>query len=48
MMVVTLVVSGIQLIILGVVGEYLWRNFDETRKRPAYVVDGTIGIEDPN
>ena len=48
MMVVTLVVSGIQLIFLGVVGEYLWRNFDETRKRPVYVVDEAIGIEDPN
>ena len=48
MMVVILFVSGIQLIILGVVGEYLWRNFDETRKRPVYVVDEAIGIEDPN
>ena len=33
-MVVVLFVSGIQLIMLGVIGEYLWRNFDETRKRP--------------
>ena len=47
-MVVILFVSGIQLIILGVIGEYLWRNFDETRKRPVYVVDEVIGIKDPN
>jgi dolichol-phosphate mannosyltransferase len=47
MMVVVLFVSGIQLIILGVIGEYLWRNFDETRKRPVYVVDESLGIDDP-
>ena len=47
-MVVVLFVSGIQLIILGMIGEYLWRNFDETRRRPVYVVDEAIGIEDPN
>ena len=47
-MVAILFISGIQLIILGVIGEYLWRNFDETRKRPVYVVDEAIGIKDPN
>jgi polyisoprenyl-phosphate glycosyltransferase len=48
LMVVVLFVSGIQLIILGVIGEYLWRTFDETRKRPVYVIDEVIRIEDPN
>jgi dolichol-phosphate mannosyltransferase len=47
LMVVVLFVSGVQLIMLGVIGEYLWRNFDETRKRPVYVVDETLGIDDP-
>jgi len=47
-MVVVLFVSGIQLIMLGMIGEYLWRNFEETRKRPVYVVDEAIGIKDPN
>jgi glycosyltransferase involved in cell wall biosynthesis len=42
LMVVILFVSGIQLIMLGVIGEYLWRNFDATRRRPTWVVDRII------
>jgi polyisoprenyl-phosphate glycosyltransferase len=47
-MVVVLFVSGIQLIVLGVIGEYLWKNFEETRKRPVYVIDETLRIDAPN
>jgi dolichol-phosphate mannosyltransferase len=39
LMVVLLVVSGVQLIMLGIIGEYLWRNFDSSRKRPAFIID---------
>jgi polyisoprenyl-phosphate glycosyltransferase len=39
--VMILILSGIQLVMLGVIGEYLWRNFDATRKRPLFVVDRT-------
>jgi dolichol-phosphate mannosyltransferase len=45
LMTVVLVVSGVQLLTLGIFGEYLWRNFEETRKRPSFVVDQLIGIE---
>lgn len=45
LMVVLLVVSGVQLLMLGVLGEYLWRNFDESRNRPAFIIDRTIGFE---
>ena len=31
--------SGIQMLMLGVVGEYLWRMLDEVRRRPPYVID---------
>lgn len=31
--------SGIQMTMLGVLGEYLWRTLDEVRRRPSYVVD---------
>jgi polyisoprenyl-phosphate glycosyltransferase len=31
--------SGVQMIMLGVLGEYLWRILDETRRRPMYVID---------
>lgn len=30
---------GIQMIMLGIIGEYLWRTLDESRKRPAFVID---------
>lgn len=31
--------GGIQMIMLGVLGEYLWRTLDESRRRPAFVID---------
>jgi hypothetical protein len=30
---------GIIILMLGVIGEYLWRVFDETNRRPEAVVD---------
>jgi len=32
-------IGGIQMIMLGILGEYLWRTLDETRKRPPFVID---------
>ena len=37
---------GIQLIILGMIGEYLWRTLDESRKRPAFIIAEKEGIND--
>jgi dolichol-phosphate mannosyltransferase len=31
--------AGLQMVLLGVLGEYLWRTLDEARRRPAYVID---------
>ena len=31
--------AGIQMVMLGVLGEYLWRTLDESRRRPAFVID---------
>ncbi|WP_243370779.1 glycosyltransferase family 2 protein [Geotalea sp. SG265] len=31
--------AGVQMMMLGILGEYLWRTLDETRKRPLYVID---------
>lgn len=33
---------GIIMIMLGIIGEYLWRILDESRDRPSYVVDETF------
>jgi dolichol-phosphate mannosyltransferase len=38
-MVVVLITSSFQMIMMGLLGEYLWRNLDETRKRPLYVIE---------
>ncbi|MBS4059828.1 MAG: glycosyltransferase family 2 protein [Bacteroidetes bacterium] len=38
MLVITLT-AGIQMTMLGVLGEYLWRTLDEIRQRPQFVID---------
>jgi dolichol-phosphate mannosyltransferase len=35
--------SGIQLIALGIMGEYLWRALDEARRRPPYLIEALVG-----
>lgn len=42
MMVVILFVSSFQMIGLGIIGEYVWRNLEASRQRPVYVVDKVI------
>ena len=44
MMCVLLIVSGVQLTMLGILGEYLWRTFDETRGRPRYIVEKRVNL----
>lgn len=39
LMVALLTLNGLQMMMIGIMGEYLWRNFDETRKRPLYLIE---------
>lgn len=39
LMVVVLVFGGIQMIMLGVIGEYLWRTLEQARNRPLYFIE---------
>ena len=41
LMVVLLVIGGIQMLMMGVLGEYLWRALDEARQRPRYLIEAT-------
>ncbi len=45
LVVLILFASGMQMIMLGVIGEYLWRNIEEVRKRPNYIVDLLVGFD---
>ena len=45
LMVVVLVFGGVQMIMLGVIGEYLWRTLEHARKRPMYFIEASSEIE---
>ena len=41
LMVVVLVVGGMQMLMMGILGEYVWRALDEARGRPQYLIEAS-------
>ena len=48
LMTVVLVLGGMNLLALGLVGEYVWRILDESRRRPLYQIEERMGFADEN
>jgi dolichol-phosphate mannosyltransferase len=39
--IIVLTLGGMQMLMMGVLGEYLWRTLDEARRRPQYIIEAT-------
>ncbi|HXZ27371.1 MAG TPA: hypothetical protein VEG08_05155, partial [Terriglobales bacterium] len=47
LMLVVLILGGLNMMMLGIIGEYLWRTLDEARGRPRYVLETTLNVASP-
>ena len=45
LLVVTLFFNGIILLVLGIIGEYIGRIYDEAKGRPLYIVSDTVNLD---
>ena len=43
LIIVITLLGGLQLIMIGVLGEYLWRVLDESRRRPLFLIEEKNG-----
>ena len=40
-------IGGLQLLAIGIIGEYVWRALEEARRRPLYVIEEVSGLLNP-
>lgn len=45
--VITAFIGGVQLIVLGMLGEYLWRVAEQVRQRPRFIIMNQVGLNAP-
>ena len=43
LMIAILFFGGMQMVMMGVLGEYLWRTLTEARQRPRYIIEALAG-----
>ena len=44
--IIVTLMGGIQLLTLGILGEYLWRTSSDSKRRPLYLLDKKIGFDE--
>ena len=42
LMATVLIIGGVQMLMMGILGEYLWRALDESRARPRYLIEAMV------
>lgn len=47
-MILILIIGGLIMLMLGIIGEYVWRTYDETRKRPIYIIKDRLVKNEEN
>ena len=46
LIIVVLILGGVQLVTLGLIGEYIAKMYLEAKRRPLYIVDESVGLEE--
>jgi dolichol-phosphate mannosyltransferase len=44
LMIVILIIGGIQMTMMGIIGEYIWRAYDASRQRPPYIIAESLNL----
>jgi len=44
-MIIVLILFGLQILMLGVIGEYLWRVSENTRRRSLYLIEDSCNLD---
>ncbi len=47
LLLIVLFLGGVQLVSVGILGEYIGRIYDEVKRRPKFIVDRAVGFEQP-